>query len=165
MIDRARQTFQMTAAWLGDLVEVRRRRSCEISAPSLPRLEECPMIEHVSVPVSNIRKSKTFYAKALKPLGYAPWMAYADAVGFVEGGHARLWIGKQPTVVPMHVAFLAPSRKAVRDFHAAALKAGGKNNGKPGYRDYSPDYYAAFVYDPDGNNIEAVWYDPARTET
>jgi len=128
-------------------------------------MEECRMIEHISVPVSNVRKSKAFYTKALKPLGYAPWMAYADAVGFVEGGHARLWIGKQETVVPMHVAFLARSRKAVHEFHAAALKAGGKDNGKPGYRDYSPDYYAAFVYDPDGNNIEAVWYDPARKET
>ena len=90
------------------------------------------MIEHVSVPVSNVRKSKAFYTKALKPLGYEPWMAYADAVGFVEGGHARFWIGKQQTVVPMHVAFLARSRKAVHDFHAAALKAGGKDNGKPG---------------------------------
>ena len=100
------------------------------------------MIEHVSVPVSSVRKSKAFYTKALKPLGYEPWMAYADAVGFVEGGHARLWIGKQETVVPMHVAFLARSRKAVHDFHAAALKAGGKDNGKPGYRDYSSDYYA-----------------------
>ena len=120
------------------------------------------MIEHVSVPVSNVRTSKAFYTKALKPLGYEPWMAYADAVGFVEGGHARFWIGKQETVVPMHVAFLARSRKAVHEFHAAALKAGGKDNGKPGYRDYSSDYYAAFVYDPDGNNIEAVWYDPAR---
>ena len=122
------------------------------------------MIEHVSVPVSKVRKSKAFYTKALRPLGYEPWMAYADAVGFVEGGHARLWIGKQETVVPMHLAFLAQSRKAVHDFHAAALKAGGKDNGKPGYRDYSSDYYAAFVYDPDGNNIEAVWYDPARKE-
>jgi catechol 2,3-dioxygenase-like lactoylglutathione lyase family enzyme len=127
-------------------------------------MEECTMIEHVSVPVSNVRTSKAFYTKALKPLGYEPWMAYADAVGFVEGGHARLWIGKQETVVPLHVAFLARSRKAVHDFHAAALKAGGKDNGKPGYRDYSADYYAAFVYDPDGNNIEAVWYDPARKE-
>jgi catechol 2,3-dioxygenase-like lactoylglutathione lyase family enzyme len=61
-------------------------------------MEECTMIEHVSFPVSNVRKSKAFYTKALKPLGYEPWMAYADAVGFVEGGHARLWIGKQETV-------------------------------------------------------------------
>jgi catechol 2,3-dioxygenase-like lactoylglutathione lyase family enzyme len=122
------------------------------------------MIEHVSVPVSNVRRSKAFYAKALKPLGYAPWMAYAQAVGFVEGGHASLWIDRQETVVPLHLAFRARSRKAVQAFHAAALKAGGTDNGAPGYRDYSPDYYAAFVYDPDGHNIEAVWYDPARSE-
>jgi catechol 2,3-dioxygenase-like lactoylglutathione lyase family enzyme len=120
------------------------------------------MIEHVSVPVSNVRTSKAFYSKALKPLGYAPWMALEDAVGFVEGGHASLWIGRQKKVVPTHVAFLARSRKAVQAFHAAALKAGGKDNGAPGYRDYSPDYYAAFALDPDGNNIEAVWYDPAK---
>jgi predicted lactoylglutathione lyase len=122
------------------------------------------MIEHVSVPVSDVSKSKTFYSRALKPLGYEPWMEYDDAVGFVEGGHARLWIGRQKKVVPTHVAFLAKSRQAVKSFHAAALKAGGKDNGKPGYRHYSPDYYAAFVYDPDGNNIEAVWYDPAKAE-
>jgi catechol 2,3-dioxygenase-like lactoylglutathione lyase family enzyme len=122
------------------------------------------MIEHVSVPVSNVKTSRAFYTKALKPLGYAPWMEFADAVGFVEGGHARLWIGKQKTVVPLHLAFLARSRRAVQAFHAAALKAGGKDNGKPGYRDYSPDYYAAFIHDPDGHNIEAVWYDPARAE-
>ncbi|MEJ0007737.1 MAG: VOC family protein [Steroidobacteraceae bacterium] len=60
------------------------------------------------------------------------------------------------------MAFAAKSREEVQAFHQAALKAGGKDNGGPGYRDYSPGYYAAFVYDPDGHNIEAVWYDPAK---
>jgi catechol 2,3-dioxygenase-like lactoylglutathione lyase family enzyme len=82
------------------------------------------MIEHVSVPVSNVRKSKAFYTKALKPLGYEPWMAYADAVGFVEGGHARLWIGKQETVVPMHVAFLGLSRLQLRLLRRVRLRPG-----------------------------------------
>ena len=86
-------------------------------------------------------------------------MDFGDAAGFKQGRHTSFWIGKHQKPSPMHVAFRAANRKAVRDFYKAAIKAGAKNNGKPGLRkDYSPDYYAAFILDKDGNNIEAVCF-------
>jgi predicted lactoylglutathione lyase len=66
--------------------------------------------------------------------------------------------------VPTHIAFQASSSAQVEGFYKAALAAGGKDNGGPGYRNYSPGYYAAFVYDPDGHNIEAVWYDDSKAK-
>src|SRR3989344_8597204 len=115
------------------------------------------MIEHTGVSVKNIEKSKAFYTAALKPLGYKLNMDFGESVGFKEGGHTSFWIGKKRYYQQSHVAFHAKTRKAVRDFHKAAIKAGGRDNGKPGLRkDYSPDYYAAFIIDPSGNNIEAV---------
>ena len=120
------------------------------------------MIEHVSIPVSDVARARAFYEGALKPLGYKMNMDFTDAVGFMEGGHTSFWIVKHETIEPSHLAFAAKSKDEVEGFHAAALAAGGKDNGAPGYRDYSPGYYAAFVYDEDDNNIEAVWYDPER---
>ena len=120
------------------------------------------MIAHTSLTVSNYSKSKAFYCKALAPLGYSNNMEYGEAAGFNDGKNTDFWISRQKTTVPMHVAFEARSRKQVQAFHEAALAAGGRNNGDPGYRDYWPGYYAAFVLDPDGNNIEAVWYDYSK---
>ncbi|HUY62799.1 MAG TPA: VOC family protein [Candidatus Paceibacterota bacterium] len=117
------------------------------------------MIEHVSIPVSNVRRAKIFYAKALKPLGYRMNMDFADAAGFKADGHTSFWIGKERTVVPTHIAFRAKSKKAVEAFYAIALREGAKDNGAPGYRAYSRGYYAAFVHDEDGNNVEAVYFD------
>lgn len=117
------------------------------------------MIEHTGVLVRNFSKAKKFYMAALKPLGYKNNMNFPGASGFIEGGHTSFWIVKKPHREVLHVAFRAKTKKAVRDFHAAAMRAGAKDNGKPGLRkDYSPDYYAAFVLDPDGNNIEAVCF-------
>ncbi len=117
------------------------------------------MIEHVSVPVKDFRKAKKFYLAALKPLKYKLNYDFKDAAGFMAEGHTSFWIVKKPRVQKTHIAFRARTRKMVRDFHKAALQAGGKDHGKPGLRkDYSPDYYAAFILDPDGNNIEAVTY-------
>lgn len=117
------------------------------------------MIEHTGIPVKNFRKSKAFYQRALKPLGYRIRYAFSDACGFMEGGHTSFWVSQSARRVPLHVAFRAKSKKAVHEFYEAALKAGGKDNGAPGYRsEYSPDYYAAFVHDLDGHNIEAVCY-------
>jgi catechol 2,3-dioxygenase-like lactoylglutathione lyase family enzyme len=117
------------------------------------------MIEHTGVLVRDFAKAKKFYTAALKPLGYKNNMNFPDAAGFKEGGHTSFWIVKKAHRGKLHVAFRARNRKAVRDFHAAALRSGGKDNGKPGLRkDYSPGYYAAFVLDPDGNNIEAVCF-------
>jgi catechol 2,3-dioxygenase-like lactoylglutathione lyase family enzyme len=120
------------------------------------------MIAHTSLPVSDYKKAKTFYNAALAPLGYSNNMEYGEAAGFNDGKNTDFWISKQKSVVPTHVAFEANNRKQVEAFYHAALAAGGKDNGGPGYRDYSPGYYAAFVFDPDGNNIEAVWYDYSK---
>lgn len=120
------------------------------------------MIAHTSLPVSDYKKAKTFYNAALAPLGYSNNMEYGEAAGFNDGKNTDFWISKQKSVVPTHVAFEANNRKQVDAFYHAALAAGGKDNGGPGYRDYSPGYYAAFVFDPDGNNIEAVWYDYSK---
>jgi catechol 2,3-dioxygenase-like lactoylglutathione lyase family enzyme len=123
------------------------------------------MIAHVTLPVSDYRKSKEFYIKALKPVGYEQNMEYGEAGGFMEGGQTSFWIAKKERVEPGHVAFEARSKEEVDAFYAAALEAGATDNGKPGYRkDYWPGYYAAFVHDPDGHNIEAVFYDYAQVE-
>jgi len=89
-------------------------------------------------------------------------MEYGESAGFNDGKNTDFWITKVRAVVPTHVAFEARSRREVEAFHQAALAAGAKDNGGPGYRDYSAGYFAAFVIDPDGNNIEAVWYDPSK---
>jgi catechol 2,3-dioxygenase-like lactoylglutathione lyase family enzyme len=120
------------------------------------------MIAHTSLAVSDYEKAKAFYVKALEPLGYTNNMEFDGAAGFNDGKNTDFWIHREEEVVPTHLAFEARSRRQVEEFHQAGLAAGGKDNGAPGYRDYSPGYFAAFVYDLDGNNIEAVWYDPAR---
>ncbi|HEX6998989.1 MAG TPA: VOC family protein [Gammaproteobacteria bacterium] len=123
------------------------------------------MIAHTSLPVSDYVTAKRFYQKALAPLGYRNNMEFGEAAGFNDGKNTDFWIGKSDTVVPLHVAFEAKSREEVHAFYEAALAAGGKDNGGPGYRrEYWPGYYAAFVHDPDGHNIEAVWYDYSAAE-
>lgn len=126
------------------------------------------MIEHVSVRCSDSRRSRRFYERALKPLGYACDMKYGDSFGFKDdAGRHDFWVTAGDVGTPTHLAFLARSRAAIDRFHAAGLKAGGKDNGAPGPReDYAA--YAAFVIDPDGNNVEAViWKDEpdARART
>jgi catechol 2,3-dioxygenase-like lactoylglutathione lyase family enzyme len=122
------------------------------------------MIAHTTLPVSDYPRAKRFYSAALKPLGYANNMEYGESAGFNDGKNTDFWIDSKSKVVPTHVAFEASSGKQVEAFHKAALAAGGKDNGGPGYRDYWPGYYAAFVHDPDGNNIEAVWYDHSKVK-
>ena len=119
------------------------------------------MLEHVTLLVRNYAKAKAFYKAALKPLGYKLTMDFPKykAAGFKEGGHTSFWIAQKSKFAPTHVAFLAKSKKMVGDFHRATLKAGGKDHGSPGFRtEYGPDYYAAFVLDKDGNNIEACYF-------
>jgi catechol 2,3-dioxygenase-like lactoylglutathione lyase family enzyme len=122
------------------------------------------MLDHVSLNVRNTRKSCTFFSKALGPLGYKLVMTYPGGAGFGIAGKPDFWIRKgKPTPGGSHIAFQTVARKKVAAFHAAALKAGGKDNGKPGIRaHYAPTYYAAFVFDPDGNNIEAVCHKSGR---
>lgn len=118
------------------------------------------MIAHTSLPISNYKKSKAFYRATLKPLGYKNNMEFGEAAGFNDGKNTDFWISNSDVIAPTHVAFEAKNKKEVEAFYDAALKAGAEDNGAPGYRpEYWPGYYAAFVYDPDGHNIEAVWYD------
>ena len=120
------------------------------------------MIAHTGLHVADYQRSKAFYLKVLEPLGYRNNMEFGEAAGFNDGKNTDFWIHRSDRVVPGHLAFEVKSAEQVKAFHKAALAAGGKDNGGPGYRDYSPGYYAAFAFDPDGHNIEAVWYDPAR---
>jgi len=122
------------------------------------------MIAHTTLPVSDYRRSKTFYSRVLEPLGYRNNMEFGESAGFNDGKNTDFWITRKANVEPTHLAFEASNRAQVQAFHAAALAAGGKDNGGPGYRDYWPGYYAAFVHDPDGHNIEAVWYDYGRVK-
>lgn len=117
------------------------------------------MIEHISVPVRNFPRAKAFYRRALKPLGYKMNMVFPGAAGFMAGGHTSFWIVKKARGAKIHVAFLAKNKKAVEAFYEAGIRAGGQDNGKPGFRkEYSPDYYAAFVNDEEGNSLEAVCF-------
>ncbi|NJR76966.1 MAG: VOC family protein, partial [Scytonema sp. CRU_2_7] len=124
------------------------------------------MIDHTGINVSNFEKSKEFYAKALAPLGYQLLREFDDSVtgstsvaGFFGiDRKPDFWIGQGEVNTPrIHVAFRADTREMVQAFYKAALEVGGRDNGAPGLRThYHPDYYGAFVLDPDGHNIEAV---------
>jgi catechol 2,3-dioxygenase-like lactoylglutathione lyase family enzyme len=125
------------------------------------------MIAHIGICVRDYEKSKAFYTAALAPLGYVVCMEFDwDGVKFAglgTPGKPDLWLESgAETTVETHIAFLSPDRPTIDAFHAAALAAGGRDNGKPGLRhEYHPNYYGAFVYDPDGNNIEACCHKPA----
>jgi catechol 2,3-dioxygenase-like lactoylglutathione lyase family enzyme len=119
------------------------------------------MISHVSIGVRDIGRAQAFYDAALAPLGYKR-LATDDTYLAYGAKEPELWVLKSKKPVPadadsgLHFCIDAPTRKGVDGFHAAALKTGGKDNGKPGIRsDYGPNYYAAFVIDPDGYRIEA----------
>jgi catechol 2,3-dioxygenase-like lactoylglutathione lyase family enzyme len=117
------------------------------------------MIAHTGLTVREFEPAKRFYERALAPLGYTAKMEHGESAGFNDGKNTDFWLGRGE-VHPMHVAFEAKNRGEVEAFYRAALAAGGRDNGGPGYRrEYWPGYYAAFVHDLDGHNIEAVWYD------
>ncbi len=123
------------------------------------------MIAHAGISVTQYATAKAFYQKVLAPLGYKNNMEFGEAAGFMEGGQTSFWIGAKKKVMPGHVAFLAKDKKAVDAFYRVAMRNGATDNGKPGYRvDYWPGYYAAFVLDADGNNIEAVWFDYSKVK-
>ena len=113
------------------------------------------MFDHVGLRVKDVAASGRFYRALLAPLGH---VADESGTGFGPSGAPALWLHAARGGSGCHIAFSAPDRAAVDRFHAAGLAAGGRDNGAPGLRaDYSPTYYAAFVVDPDGNNVEAVF--------
>jgi catechol 2,3-dioxygenase-like lactoylglutathione lyase family enzyme len=118
------------------------------------------MIDHVGLNVTDYQTSKRFFEHALAPLGYRVVMDFPEhgAAGFGTDGKPEFWVAaRDPRGTGTHVAFVVPDRATVDAFHAAALAAGGEDNGAPGMRPhYHETYYAAFVRDPDGNNVEAV---------
>jgi catechol 2,3-dioxygenase-like lactoylglutathione lyase family enzyme len=115
------------------------------------------MIDHVTLRVRDLAAAKDFYAAALRPLGYRVGKEFPGALGLGVGGLLDFWLVGDPEARPQHLAFSAPTRAAVDAFHAAALAAGGADNGPPGLRlDYHPSYYAAFAFDASGHNVEAV---------
>lgn len=126
------------------------------------------MIDHISINVSNSEVSKAFYTAALEPLGYRIVMEFDPVVGMgaplpnaPEDAPipADLWIVPAENPTPCHIAVSASSPEQVGAFYRAAIAAGGVNNGEPGERPhYHPGYYGAFVLDPDGNNLEAVFH-------
>jgi catechol 2,3-dioxygenase-like lactoylglutathione lyase family enzyme len=130
-----------------------------------------PIVDHIGINATDYERSKAFYTRALAPLGITLVMEYGKAAGFGRDGKPDLWIGQGATrfqkpehlspITPIHVALVARTRAEVDGFHAAALAAGARDNGKPGLRtEYHATYYGAFVLDPDGHNLEAVTHHP-----
>ena len=116
------------------------------------------IIDHIGFGVSDIEASKEFYIKCLEPLGIKIFFEEGSNVGFGKDGKAPFWFGPNSDASrKIHIAFVAENRSQVDAFYKAAIAAGGNDNGPPGIREiYHPSYYAAFVFDPDGHNIEAV---------
>ena len=136
-------------------------RALRLKGVSLP--VTLPLIDHLALRVRDVRRSRTFYEQALEPFGVKV-VESSQGPGFAIEGGGDFWIGEgEPPAAPVHVAFAAADRATVDKFHRAAVEAGGRDNGAPGLRPhYHAGYYAAFVIDPDGNNVEAVFHGDDR---
>lgn len=123
----------------------------------MPEAHAGRLFDHVHLRVRDLAASKRFYAGAFEPLGLE-----------IRGGEGWFSVDElfvsddEPLTTGLHIAFQAKDRETVARFHAAALAAGGRDNGAPGERDYHPGYYAAYVLDPDGTNVEAVYHGPVQ---
>lgn len=124
----------------------------------MPEAHAGRLLDHLHLRVSDVEASKRFFAGALAPLGLGitsegdGWFSADELFVSADG----------PATSGLHIAFQAEDRDAVERFYAAALAAGGRDNGPPGERSYHPGYYAAFVLDPDGTNVEAVYHGPVE---
>jgi len=121
------------------------------------------ILDHLGIGVRDFAKSRAFYEQALAPLGASVVMEFPGVAGLGRAGQPQFWIHgtDAPPAEKLHIAFVAENREQVKAFHEAALAAGAKDNGAPGLRpQYHPNYYGAFVFDLDGNNIEAVCHAP-----
>ena len=117
------------------------------------------MFDHVGLRVKDLGKAKKLYAAMLAPLGHVLGPSGEGYAGFGPKDKPKLWLHLDQKGGGAHVCFRAESRDAVNKFHAAGVKAGAKDNGKPGLRtDYAPNYYGAFLLDGEGNNVEAVCF-------
>jgi catechol 2,3-dioxygenase-like lactoylglutathione lyase family enzyme len=114
------------------------------------------MFDHLGLSVRDLAESTRFYETVLRPLGFEQT---SDTPELVEFGALSL-SAEEPVTAPVHFAFLARTREAVDAFHRAGVEAGYRDNGAPGIREYAEDYYAAYLLDPDGHNVEAVHRDP-----
>jgi len=115
------------------------------------------MFDHIGLRVKDLKAASRLYEAMLAPLGYVAGSRGDSYAGFGPKDKPALWLHLDKKTAGAHLALRAPSREAVDRFHAAGLKAGAKDNGAPGLRaDYAPNYYAAFLLDSDGNNVEAV---------
>jgi len=121
------------------------------------------MIDHISIGVRDLERAKRFYDAVLGALGYRLLRTEQGTLGY-GNDDATFWVVEAARPIPpdkdsgLHICFTAPSKAAVADFHRSAIAAGGEDNGPPGYRpEYGPDYYAAFVIDPDGYRLEAYF--------
>jgi len=121
------------------------------------------MFDHIGLKVQDLDASVKFYTAALAPLGFVLNSRDDNGAGFGPPNASALWLYRVDNANgETHVAFRAPNRKAIAGFHKAGVEAGGRDNGNAGLRpDYSPTYYAAFLIDPDGNNVEAVCFTEA----
>jgi catechol 2,3-dioxygenase-like lactoylglutathione lyase family enzyme len=124
----------------------------------MPEAHAGRLFDHVHLRVADLETSKRFYRAVLESLGLGFTLETQS-----EFSADELFVSAdgEPTS-GLHLAFQAPDRETVQRFHHAALAAGGQDNGRPGERDYHPGYYAAYVFDPDGNNVEAVFHGPVR---
>jgi catechol 2,3-dioxygenase-like lactoylglutathione lyase family enzyme len=119
------------------------------------------MLDHLALGASDVAASRAFYEAALAPLGYGVVMERGSSVAFGPTARPIFWLNERAPSENIHVAFQAADRERVDAFHAAAVAAGGRDNGAPGLRpQYHAHYYGAFVLDPDGNNAEAVCHTP-----
>ena len=137
--------------------------SASAQPPGLQKEAPRSLFDHVGLKVRDYPASVRFYTAALRPLGFS--LQYEDAAsssaGFGPAGQPQLWLSAGEPRPGVHIAFTAGDHAAVGAFHEAALAAGGTDHGAPGLRpEYHPAYYAAFVIDPDGNNVEAVCHAP-----
>jgi catechol 2,3-dioxygenase-like lactoylglutathione lyase family enzyme len=124
----------------------------------MPEAHAGRLFDHVHLRVTDLEASKRFYKAVLEAVGRELTLDREQFFGADE-----LFVSADgPVTENLHIAFQARDEETVRRFHAAALAAGGQDNGAPGERDYHPGYYAAYALDPDGNNVEAVYHGPAR---
>jgi catechol 2,3-dioxygenase-like lactoylglutathione lyase family enzyme len=123
------------------------------------------MIDHTTINVTDLEGARNFYSKVLEPLGYKLASAEGDFLGYADGAGLSLGVVRRDPVGGAHVAFACDDHATVQAFHEAALEAGAVDNGPPGFRThYHGNYYAAFVHDADGNNVEAVCQKPLLEE-